>query len=51
MKMRKAIIPALAMAALPLFGAVAPVPAPENVPELTKTGRLDERFLLNSLRE
>ena len=27
----------MAIAALPLFGAVAPVPAPENVPELMKT--------------
>ena len=37
MRARKTVILALAVAAMPLIGAIASVPAPENVPELMKT--------------
>ena len=37
MRARKTVIQALTVAVMPLFGAIASVPAPENVPELMKT--------------
>ena len=37
MQLIKTILPAMAVAAMPLIGAIASVPAPENVPELMKT--------------
>ena len=37
MRARKTVIQALTVAAMPLFGAIVSVPAPENVPELLRT--------------